>query len=692
MQDSETPIRGTKQEQDTFTESYRHYKLSEEDLRARIRDFDKKDVLFRSHINKDKWPYRAVVFDPRIFTILYEKCARILANKPRGRMQPRESGDALGAKINNELLNFQWDDNERVDDQPMLAKWALMDLNARKYGASFALTKWHYQRQIKTIDGKKTSQVFYDGPNFKPWNNRDVLHNPSYSTIKNWIQLRDYVTFDELSDINDAARSKPVYKNLDLLKQSIADNAKKTGDMRDTNYTVKNLSLKGLQDFLGRDEAFKTIEVITEYRPDRWITFAPKHGVILRDIPNPYEHGQIPVVQLKYYPVDDDIYGLSEIEPVEKLQNAINAVLNQYLDAINMSLYAPLKVRNTGGAVQMHTLEFGPGKKWLMNDPASDVITHDQNTSGVAEFTSTYRFLVAALQEAMGETSAIASNQAPGSAEKTATEVKDLALSRSARDNFNQIFLSEALKKQMMFWFKMNQQFYFQGPQEKQKIIQIVGKDAIKFFQEMGLDGEGLTDQAQDMLTDPDLADVATAEDLQQPLYPVEGPDGPRPKFEMEPGGQYGTLYVEPEDLMGNYDYIPDVGSMSDTADQDVIRAQGDFLSRVTGVDPTTGQPTGIAAMMAQEGKKVKATELLVDYAENIGFKNADQYVENVPQQNPMEGEMNGIQIDPTTGQPIQPGAGSTIPGEAMVAGQPVGGMVPTGPAFSNGQAQPVVS
>src|SRR5437667_175424 len=142
-------IQGNKQEQSTFSDVYRHYEMSTSDLTKRTVFFDKTDVLFRSHIQKNNWPYRALVFDPRIFTTIYEKTARTFANKPRGRMQPRESGDALGAKINNELLNFQWDDNERVDGMPMLAKWALMDLNARKYGASFGLVKWHWQRQVE---------------------------------------------------------------------------------------------------------------------------------------------------------------------------------------------------------------------------------------------------------------------------------------------------------------------------------------------------------------------------------------------------------------------------------------------------------------------------------------------------------------------------------------------------------------
>ena len=142
-------------------------------------------------------------------------------------MVPREGGDTLGAKINNELLSFQWDENERVDNLPMLAKWALMDQNARKYGASFALCKWRYERQLKKTkskDGKEEvkSVPFYDGPDFKPLVNRDVLANPSYSTIKGWFAYREYVTLNELKNVNDAARSKPIYKNLDILRDSLA--------------------------------------------------------------------------------------------------------------------------------------------------------------------------------------------------------------------------------------------------------------------------------------------------------------------------------------------------------------------------------------------------------------------------------------------------------------------------------------
>src|SRR3990167_1678717 len=331
---------GTPAEQELFHEVESHYRMAKEDLDQRRTDWDKKDELFRSNIDETNWPFNSVIFDPRTFTAIIEKTARLFANKPRGRMVPREGGDTLGARINNELLAYQWDDNERVDALPMLAKWAFMDMNARKYGAAFALSKWHFERRIQKDSKDKKSKIWFDGPNFKPLINRDCLPNPAYSSIKNWFQHRDYLTVDELNNVNDTARADPIYKNLDLLLDQIKNSKTRGGDKRESNYLSKNKQIKGLDDYLGRDQSseFKVIELVTEYRDNRWITFAPHHGVIVRDTSN-YDHSQIPVVMLRYYPIDDDLYGFSEIEPIERLQRATNSLINQYFDAINQDLY-----------------------------------------------------------------------------------------------------------------------------------------------------------------------------------------------------------------------------------------------------------------------------------------------------------------------------------------------------------------
>jgi hypothetical protein len=672
----EVAVKGTQKERQRFTDVYRHYLMAQEDLDSRLPDWNRKDELFRTYINESNWPYQAVMFDPRVFTAIFEKTSRLLANKPRGRMIPREGGDTLGAKINNELLSFQWDDSERVENKPMITKWAMMDQNARKYGASFALCPWRYENR-KQEDKMKN---WYDGPYFKPLINRDCLPNPSYSTIKNWFQHRDYLTIDELERVNDAARSKPIYKNLDILREAVKKDSKAGGDTRESNWSSRNKSIKGLTDYLGQDEVFKTIEVITEYRPDRWISFAPKHGVIIRDIPNPYKHGQIPVVMLKYYEVDDDLYGLSEIEPVEKLQRGANAIISQYMDAINMSLYTPLKVRSTG--VNMATLEFGPGKKWLMDNPESDVLPFETSTTGVTEFVSTYRFLIGAIQEGFGESSAIASGMSPGEGDKTATEIKDTAAQRLSRDNFNQIYLSEAIKKQMMFWHSMNQQFLFSGKEEKNKIIRIVGKDALRYFKKMGLGEYGLTEEGTKMMSELPMEGVANVKPEQldervwAPVYPIETEDGIKPKFNLGAGEETGELYIEPEDLTGNYDYIPDIESMALPTDQATALMKKQLLEMV--------KDQYIAQKLVSEGYNIKIKELLEDMLEDTGLKDADKYFERQTEEQMMGG---GEQVGQQTNQVGGTGVGAGQPGMGNGGIQGMAGL-PASPFGGQGQEQ----
>lgn len=658
-----------KKDTETFSDVLRHYEMAQADLDSRIGGFNTADELFRSYIDEDSWPYSSVIFVPRIFTAIFEKTSRLVGNKPKGRLIPREGGDVLGAHINNEVLSFQWDEATRIDGEPVIAKWAMMDMNARKYGASFALCKWHYERKI--IDGK--SKIYFDGPAFKVLNNRDVLVNPSYSTVKNWFQHREYLTLRELKQINDSARGKPVYNNLDELEGKIKENLQ-VSDSRSTNWQSRNKSIKGQTDYLGQDITNKVIEVVTEYQEERWITFAPKHGVVLRDIPNPYKHQQIPVVMLKYYPIDDDIYGLSEIEPVEKLQKALNALTSQHIDAVNIDLYKPVGIDST--RVRMHTIEFGPGKKWIVTgDPRTAIAPYDfSSPASISSYKTSYQLLVGEIQEALGETSAVLSQMNPFGEKKTATEIKDLAQQRLSRDNFNQVFLSEAIKRQMMFWHSMNQQFLF-GTGDKSKVIRIVGKDAIHFFQQNGLDQNGLDDNAIEAITQAEATGMpVNPDDYMQPLYPVETDTGIQPKLKMSPDNSSGELFLEKKDIMGDYDYIADIESMTPQSNEEVLMAKRAALEMAK--DPEFNQ------LLVQEGKRIKVQELMEDYLETLGFKDAGKYFEALPVQPMMNGQQAGG--FPTPNTPIQRGVGrptESVPGGGNGQGAGMGGFqaVPNG-------------
>lgn len=615
--------------------------------------FKEADELFRSWINENNWPYDALLFDPRVFTFIFEKTARLISKKPKGVVTPREGSDLLKARLNNELLSYQWDMATRGGT--MIEKWAQMDMNTRKYGAAFALCPWRYET---SPDGKK---VLFDGPDMQVLNNRNCAPDPTATAIEdcNWFQVRQFVTLQDLKNINDASRGKkPVYKNIDKLEQAVGsdDTINAGGDSR-TQFTSRDRQIAGLdEDPYGQDPVYKTIELITEYRKDRWITFAYKHGIIIRDIPNPYKNNQIPITMLRYYSVDDDLYGLSEIEPVKGIQKAINALLCQYIDEINQNLYAPVAI---GPGVKQHTLEWGKGARWMMNNPSSDFRIVKTNSNAAQYFNSTYSMLVAAMMNALGESSLGVSNMQPYQTDKTATEVKELTQQRNARDQFNQIFLSEAIKRQYKLWHSMNQALLFSDQESQTFIFRIVGKDTMRFMQERGLDEKELPDETvktmykhQEMLGEK-IGVEGDASQYMIPKYGVNIGSEKEPKIvsklQVDPDGRGGSIYLEPDDIIGQYDFYIDVESMSVNNDEQRKKAQE------TAVTMLTSNPN-VSALLASENYKPKFKELFVTWLEDLGIQGADRYFEEIPSEkaNLQDGEAKGP-LGKKTGRPISP-------------------------------------
>jgi hypothetical protein len=592
-----------------------------------------------------------------------------MGGKLTGRLAPREDSDALGAEINNEIIRYQRDELSKIGPSA-IERWHMLSQNARKYGSGFAIKKWRYETRIDP-SGKKR-KVFYDCPDFIVCNPRDVLVNPSYPYINKWFQYREYNTLSELTSVNDTARTKPIYKNLDILRSAIQeDNQSKSSDRRESNYVSKNKQIKGLTDTLGQDQVYKVVELITEYRPNRWITFAPRYGVVVRDIPNPYNHQQIPVIHLKYYALPDDIYGIPELEPAVSQIKGVNAHLSAYSDTVATLTKPPIMVNPIN--VRMHTLEMIPEAKWLMNNPGADVIAYKGDSSITSNFQSVYTIMKSSTLNALGEASQGISNIDPLQQDKTATEVRDTSFTRNVRDNMNLIFLSEALKRDVMFSLSMNKQFLFAGNAGKVKVIRIVGKDAAEYFNRQGLSDIRPTHedtQAVAMGTlDPNTITPG-------PRFGVKTSNGVVPKFAPDETGQGGNLYVEQGDLSGEYDYIPDVESMQAPSSQSVEQKLTAILGVLT--NPVVLQE------LQMEGKKPKISDLLIKMFESTNvIKDAEQYFEDIPQQPQVPGMMPG-QIQDVQNQALNRGApaatagvpsqGNVVPGGMAAPMQMVGG------------------
>lgn len=602
------------------------------------------------------WPYQSKVIDPRIQTSLKEKNARLLNTKLRGVLVPREGGDVLKAKIQNAILDYQWDNANHGGS--MLSKWSTMDMDSRLYASKFALVSW---KVIKDEDGK---EIKFEGNEMTPKDIRDCGIDPNCQNIRDakWFQLREWMVMSDLEN------SWEKYPGLAELKKAIEN----TNDRRDNAYVSRLKTNKGLEDRMGTDPSFQVIEIVTEYRPDRWITYSPKHNIILRDIENPYEHKKIPIIQLKYYPLGDDPIGESEVEPVLPLWRAIQAVLNGYLDNMQLHIRPPLKIIE--GMTRLETIKYGPEAQWLVD--SQDAVQELQgSTDPMRHFQTTYSALVSAFNTAMGDLSQGTSQIDQFNPEKTATEVKQTARQQLTRDQKNQSVLTEAIQDCMSMWISNNKQFLFTDPNKQQHILRIVGSTCFEYFKRSGLD---------EMETDPEAVNVVSQiiserggevddNQLQQlyeatkiPKHPIIEGKGEkqtiRPKLEVSPKGDEALLTVVPEDLEGNYDYIPDVKSMAQGSAEEALNAKISALQML--LNPAVLQ------MAQMEGFKPKIKELLVNIFDDQGNKDSEKFFEALPAA--PGGIVQGNGTQPNLQQPGLPASSTPVPQNP--GGQPLAG------------------
>lgn len=669
--DTEAPI---------ITEVLRHYTLWTTDGNKRRTRPNGMDAVTDAYWGKlpNDWPYQSKVVDPRIRTTLVEKKGRLLNKKLRGRLVPRPgdgSANILKAKINNEILDVQWDNAN--DGGTMLSKWGTMDQDTRMYASCFGLTKWRHEEDK---DGVK-----FDGNEFYPIDVRDSGLDPTCTHIRNakWFQHREWAKVEDMEQVNDLPNGKKIYPGLAELQNTMLN----SNNRRDNAYPNRILQIKGLADHVGDDKAFPVVELVTEYREDRWITFSPRYKVILRDIPNPYKHGRIPIVQLRYYKVTGDPIGESEVEPVLPLWKAIQAILCGYLDNMNVHNRPPLKIVDQ--ACRIETIVFGPEAQWFVDRP--DAVTEFQGSNSAMQyFQVAYQAAVSAFNTAMGDLSQGVSQVDPlqGASNTTATEIKQTAAQQNSRDQDNQTQLAEALEDMMTMWLSNNQQFIFADPNKNEYIMKIVGSDLYNYFKRAGLDQQELTNEAmlsiadiiqqQDgNVNDQDLQTlISSGETPKYPVYSNPGEKNPKkmqfkPKMSMGDTEDHANVTIIPDDLDGIYTYVSDVKSMSLGADQVQQESIDNAINKLT-TNPI------IMQQLQMEGVTVNLKDLLISSFEGAGLSDAERYFTtngqnqniagqtgqgNMPQQNIQNGGLpTGIAPGAQGGIPNQM-AGSNTPG-----------------------------
>jgi hypothetical protein len=590
------------------------------------------EELYRTYIDKNTYPHSARVFDPRVFRIIETITPRLVANEPTGSFYPRESGDVATAHILKSLINYDW---KRAD---MFYKLTTFVKSMLIFGTAFGINLWDYRETKKkrmtpqNINGNNVwtpsstedvTVVDFDGPNFEPLNIYDCFPDPNATSVDNmrWFILRTFKTIKELKHENDT-RGMEVYKNLDVLEKAVQDKANKKTDTSDLDYREHRRMMLSTEELIGQDESNPEFVVIRRFTKDRWVDCVPEFNIIIRDIPNPYFHGKLPIVVGVDYPYPGELFGMGEIEPIDRIQRAINAVLNQRLDNVQLVLRSMWKVRK-GGGVDLHTLVSSPGNVITTDDMSAIEPIMVPDVTGNT-FVGTMNYLTAALQNGSGITDyTMGVNTSANVATDTATGVRLVQQEANAQFKLKiQLFYSMVVEKIANQWKDLRIQF----TTEEQK-FRIMGKDSV-----------------ENIMKSTDLAKTSVTG---EPIFPGDF-DTPA-RLTISKDKNFAFLTVYPEDIqpsiVGDWDFIATVSSESLTDPIALNESFFEALDRVSTDEWTQG--------LATQGKQLDYAALTPKVFEklSIGIE-ANDVLTDMPQQPQMgtEGQM------PPMGQmPMQP-------------------------------------
>jgi len=329
--------------------------------------FDKWDHYYnqyRSVIeNEAEYPYMARLFIPYSFvsveTTIPRMVESIFASDPIVALKPEEEQDVEPARLNEQLLNYQYRRMDYLDTYMLSVKDACI------CGNTFNKVDWReeyaWKKRIATEEvyegydemgspagepknmpiyddnGKPVKEKFkhkiYDDPYIYPISPYKLLIDPG-ADPKDPIQSAEAVIF-----ITDTTIPKIKEKEeLGIYKKGSAAKVKQVKGSTDYTEGDQRLRDTDVTPYDRKDDKHSERVLIYEYwENDRLIVLA-EEKVVLRDEESPYFHCRKPFTMARICPVSNEIYGIGMMEMVESLQHELNDTRNQRIDNIKLAL------------------------------------------------------------------------------------------------------------------------------------------------------------------------------------------------------------------------------------------------------------------------------------------------------------------------------------------------------------------
>jgi hypothetical protein len=288
----------------------------------------------------------------------------LIGGKPRAKVRPRRPEDEPKAKSMQTILDYYTAEDRLSEKQPVFTQQALI------YGVTAAKNHWLYKSvdrptkrfidnpfgqplQIKNLE----RVVLRDGPTFEPWDVYDCWWDPAARDVESaeYICLRAWLTKDQLL-ANERTPDNPhgMFVNV--------HEAIETGGKTKQKTTEQERFIGGHYD--RRKDKF---EVVEYWMNDEYAVICNDAVFLRPPSPNPYDHGQVPIVIAQTRIDLFELQGTSETELMDHLQQAILTLHNARFDNLHMTVHRGITYREAG-ITDPRRLQVKPRFKWGVTD------------------------------------------------------------------------------------------------------------------------------------------------------------------------------------------------------------------------------------------------------------------------------------------------------------------------------------
>lgn len=358
---------------------------------------------YRCALDVSNHQFIAKVIDPRWFTSAHTAICRemqALFNSPTFlSYTPRGASDAAQAKNLSKLFDYFWAERAPYE--------AVLDLITQRtlFGTAYAIVYWNecwrdvgrFEEEMKDVTDvdefgqefvvgqaperifKRSRQKVKDAPWFDPIHFLEAYpdwESPSIEEarffIHSKIRSREYVRMMMRSGAWDKSQ---VMKALDAPWNGGDNCQEQVNTVIRWQQEIDLLSA----DSIALADTGDLFEV-TQRWTQRGVTTYLNRTYIVDHGPNPYAHGEIPIIKITNHPMPGEHFGMSTFEPIEKQLAHLNTMVSASATEARLSVHPVLLV---GPGVKGDQLVYSPGKQWRVNDPAKDIVPLSRPSSGI---------------------------------------------------------------------------------------------------------------------------------------------------------------------------------------------------------------------------------------------------------------------------------------------------------------------